>query len=51
MKIADIFLLFAVISFVTSSQINHLECGESPTHKYKELAKAIGYLNKYQSFW
>jgi hypothetical protein len=23
----------------------HPECGESPTHKYKELAKAIGKLN------
>jgi hypothetical protein len=46
MKIADIFLLFIVISIVASTQINHLECGESPTHKYKELAKAIGKIYK-----
>jgi hypothetical protein len=38
-----IFLILIILELL-SAKINtkHLECGEPPTYKYKELAKLIG---------
>lgn len=44
----EIFFLLTILTFISGSSDNYYsECGESPTHKYKELAKAIGKFYKF----
>lgn len=50
MDIKYICLIYAILNLsivIVVSQKSHPECGESPALKYKNLAKAIGYITFY----
>lgn len=49
MKYIILVLLFICLYINGISSTNHAECGESPTKKYAELAKAIGKFKKFNS--